>query len=138
MFYMTESEKWARRTPGVVALTAASDAAFVLFLKNANAALAVFRLLALTAIPANRLRYFKCRQWRNASARFRTRRFWRDFGDGGSVSSALCRHSGSSKEGTRPCMPMWALSSAIWWAAMLVLRVEAITTLVRYRRGAHV
>ena len=34
--------------------------------------------------------------------------------------------------------PMWALSSAIWWAAMLVLRVEAITTLVVYRRGAHV
>ena len=39
---------------------------------------------------------------------------------------------------TSVTMPMWALSSAIWWAAMLVLRVEAITTLVVYRRGAHV
>jgi hypothetical protein len=30
---------------------------------------------------------------------------------------------------------VWMLSSTIWWAVALVLAVEAVTTLVLYRRG---
>ena len=32
-------------------------------------------------------------------------------------------------------VPVWMLSSSIVWAAMLLLAVEATTTLVLYRRG---
>src|SRR6266508_493961 len=56
---MTDSEKWAWWTLGVVALTAAAYFAFVATLGSQMAATSVFALLALTALPASSRRYFK-------------------------------------------------------------------------------
>ena len=34
-------------------------------------------------------------------------------------------------------VPVWALAETIWWAATLVLGVQALTTIVLYRGGPH-
>jgi hypothetical protein len=34
-------------------------------------------------------------------------------------------------------LPMWMLSSTIWWSTMLLLTVQAVSTLVLYRSGSH-
>jgi hypothetical protein len=34
-------------------------------------------------------------------------------------------------------LPVWRLEEFIWWCSMLLLAVEAATTLLLYRRGQH-
>jgi hypothetical protein len=135
---MTDSEKWAWWTLGVVALTAAAYATFVALLKNANAAQSVFALIALTALPKSSRRYLQGRRLdereaaiANAALLAGFRAFWIAF-IGFVVAFGFIRGWDTSVT-----VPMWALSSTIWWAAMLVLAVEATTTLVLHRRGVH-
>src|SRR5437763_969766 len=59
---MTDSEKWAWWTLGVVALTTTAYAAFVALLGHWDAAQSVFALIALTALPKSSRRYFKGRR----------------------------------------------------------------------------
>ena len=60
---MTDSEKWAWWTLGVVALTAVAFFAFVATLGSGPASQSVFALMALTAVPASSRRKFKGRQF---------------------------------------------------------------------------
>jgi uncharacterized membrane protein len=56
---MSDSEKCAWWTLGVVALIIAAYGAFVAFLGHGPATVSVFALLALTAFPASSRRHFK-------------------------------------------------------------------------------
>ena len=135
---MTDSEKWAWWTLGIVALTAVAYATFVALLKNANAAQAVFALLALTAIPANSRRYFKGRRLDEREREISNKALLAGFRGLWIGLIGFVLPFGFIKGwDTSVTLPMWVLSSIIWWAATLVLAVEAITTLVLYRRGAH-
>src|SRR5450759_4045782 len=61
--HMTDSEKWAIWTLGVVALTAIAYFTFAALLGSGPKTQAVFALLALTAVPASSRRYFKGRRF---------------------------------------------------------------------------
>jgi hypothetical protein len=58
---MSDSEKWAWWTLGVVVLTIAAYGAFFALIGHISAIPSVFALLALTAIPASSRRHFKGR-----------------------------------------------------------------------------
>ena len=58
---MPNSEKWAWRTLGVVVMTIAACAAFLVFVGHGPAIISAFALLALTALPASSRRHFKGR-----------------------------------------------------------------------------
>ena len=135
---MTDSEKWAWWTLGVVALTAVAFFAFVATLGSGPASQAVFALLALTAVPASSRRHFKGRAFdereREISdkallAGFRT--LWLMF-----IGLVLTIGFVKGWDATLS-LPVWMLSSTLMWAMVLVLAVEAATTMVLYRRGSH-
>jgi hypothetical protein len=135
---MTDSEKWAWWTLGVVALTAAAYATFVALLGHWDAAQSVFALIALTALPKSSRRYFKGRRLdqreiyiANAALLAGFRALWVAF-IGFVVPFGFIKGWDTSVN-----VPMWVFSSSVWWATMLLLTVQATTTLVLYRRGAH-
>ena len=135
---MTDSEKWAWWTLGIVALTAIAYATFVALLGNPNAAQAVFALLALTALPAHSRRHFKGatldereRDISNKALLAGFRGLWI------ALIGFVLIFGFARGWDTSVTVPMWTLSSTVWWAAMLVLAVQATTTLVLYRRGEH-
>ena len=100
---MTDSEKWAIWTLGVVALTAIAYFTFVALRGSGPASQAVFALL--TAFRA----------------------LW-------VVFIGLVMTIGFVKGWkTTLSLPLWT----VWWAVMLMLTVESVTTLVLYRRGNH-
>jgi len=135
---MTDSEKWAWWTLGIVALTAIAYATFVALLKNPNAAQAVFALLALTALPAHSRRYFTGRMLDERERDISNKALLAGFRGLWVVFIGFVLIFGFARGwDTSITVPMWMLSSTIWWAAMLVLTVEATTTVVLYRRGAH-
>ncbi|MEO8591737.1 MAG: hypothetical protein ABI759_00305 [Candidatus Solibacter sp.] len=133
---MTDSEKWARWTLGVIALTILAWAAFVAFLGNGPAASSVFALLALAAIPAAKRRaHHRCLDERESEISHKAllagmRALWGAF-------IGLVLATGFLKGwDANLTVPVWLLTSAIWWAAMLILAVESIATLLLYR-GTH-
>ena len=136
---MSDSEKWAWWALGVVVLTIAAYGAFVAFLGHGPATSAVFALLALTAIPASSRRHFQRRTFdqrereiANKALRAGFSAFWLAF-------IGLFLAIGFIKGwDTTLTVPVWTLAEGIWWAATLVLGVEAMTTIVLYRGGSHV
>lgn len=132
---MTDSEKWACWTLGVVALTAIAFFTFAVLLGKGPASQAVFALLALTAVPTIKFRGRKLDEREKEIAEkaqlagFRT--LWLVFIG---VVMTLGFVKGWD---TTLSLPVWMLSSTIYWALMLVLAVEAATTLVLYRKGGH-
>ena len=134
---MSDSEKWAWWTLGVVVLTIAVYGAFVAFVKSGHAAL-VFGLLALAALPASRRRYFPCRHFdereraiANKALLAGFRAFWVAF-VGLTVAIGFIKGWDATLS-----VPVWALSQTIWWAVILVLGVQALTTILLYRGGPH-
>jgi hypothetical protein len=131
---MTDSEKWAWWTLGVVALTAAAYFAFVARFRSPAAATSVFALLALTAVPASSRRHFKGqrmdereREIANKALLAGMRALWLAF-------IALVMAVGFSKGWDASItLPVWQLQAMMYWSVMLLLAVEAITTLVLYR-----
>lgn len=135
---MSDSEKWAWWTLGVVALTIAAYGAFFAFLGHGPATASVFALLALTALPA-----FSRRQFQGPSFDEREREiagkaqmagfsaFWLAF-VGVIVAIGFVR----GWSGTLT-LPVWTLSEIICWAWILVMSVQSVTTIVLYRGGAH-
>jgi uncharacterized membrane protein len=133
---MSESEKWAWWALGVVALTIAAYGAFVAFRGHGPATSAVFALLALTALPASSRRNFRGRTFdererkisNNAlTAGFRS--FWLAF-------IVLVLAIGFIKGwNSTLTVPVWILSETLCWAAVLVLGVQSLTTIVLYRGG---
>jgi hypothetical protein len=135
---MTDSEKWAWWTLGVVALTATAYATFVALLRNGQAAQSVFALLALTAIPANSRRYFKGRRLDERERAISNAALLAGFRAMWLAAIGLVMTLGFVKGWDASLnLPIWMLCSTIWWAVMLVLGVEATTTLVLYRREQH-
>ena len=135
---MTDSEKWAWWTLGVVALTVIAFFAFVALLGSGPASGAVFALLALTAVPASSRRYFKGRQFderekeiANKALLASFRALWLVF-----IGLVMTIWFVKGWDATLS-VPVWMLISAICWATMLVLAVQSVTTLVLYRRGSN-
>ena len=135
---MSDSEKWAWWAIGVVVLTIAAYAAFVAFVKSGPAAISVFALLALTAIPASSRRYFTGRRFDERESAIANkallagfRAFWVAF-CGLIVAIGFIKGWDATLT-----VPVWALSETLWWAVILVLGVQALTTIVLYRGGPH-
>jgi len=135
---MSDSEKWAWWTLGLVALTIAAYGAFVAFVKSGPAATSVFALLALTAIPASSRRHFKGqhldereREIASKAVRAGFAAFWVAF-VGLIVAIGFIKGWDATLS-----VPVWALQQTLWWAVLLVLGVQALTTLVLYRGGPH-
>ena len=135
---MSDSEKWAWWALGVVVLTIAAYGAFFAFLGHNPAIPSVFALLALTALPASSRRYFKGitfdeREHAIASkallAGFRA--FWVAF-----IGLIMAIYFIKGWDATLT-VPVWTLAEVIWWAVILVLGVQALTTIVLYRGGSH-
>jgi len=135
---MSDSEKWAWWALGVVVLTIAAYGAFVAFIGHGPATSAVFALLALTALPASSRRYFKGltfdeREHAIASkallAGFRA--FWVAF-----IGLIMAIYFIKGWDATLT-VPVWTLAEVIWWAVILVLGVQALTTILLYRGGPH-
>ena len=135
---MSDSEKWAWWTLGVVALTIAAYGAFLAFLRHGPATSSVFALLALTALPASSRRHFKGRTFderereiANKALLAGFRAFWLAF-------IGLILAIGFTKGwDTTLTVPVWTLEETLCWAAALVLGVQSLTTIVLYRGGSH-
>ena len=135
---MTDSEKWAWWTLGVVALTLIAFFAFVATLGSGPASQSVFALLALTAVPASSRRKFKGRQFDEREKEIAEKALLAGFRAVWVAFIGLVMTIGFVKGWDATfSLPVWMLSSTLWWSAMLVWAVEAVTTLVLYRRGSH-
>jgi hypothetical protein len=133
---MTDSEKWAIWSLGVVALTAVAYFTFVALLGSGPASQSVFALLALTAVPANSRRKFKGRQFDEREKEIAGKALLAGFRAVWVVFIGVVMTTGFVKGWDATLsLPVWTLCSTIWWAMLLVLAVEAATTLVLYRRG---
>ena|SRR5271157_1001265 len=135
---MSDSEKWAWWTLGVVVMTISAYGAFRAALGHGPASASVFALLALTAIPASSRRHFhgrtfdeREREIANRAVRAGFTAFWLAFIG---VILAIGFIKGWD---TTLSVPVWTLAEAVWWAAILVLGVQALTTIVLYRSGSH-
>jgi hypothetical protein len=135
---MSDSERWAWWAIGVVVLTIAAYAAFVAFLGHGPATSAVFALLALTALPASSRRYFTGRTFDEREHAIASkallagfRAFWVAF-IGLIVAIGFIKGWDATLT-----VPVWALAQTIWWAVILVLGVQALTTILLYRGGPH-
>jgi magnesium-transporting ATPase (P-type) len=136
--YMSDSEKWAWWTLGVVVLTIAAYAAFVAFLKHGPATSAVFALLALAALPASSRRYFTGRTHDEREHAIASkallagfRAFWVAF-VGLIVAIGFIKGWDATLS-----VPVWTLMETLWWAVVLVLGVQALTTILLYRGESH-
>ena len=136
---MTASEKWAVWTLGVVGLTAIIFFAVVAVYGKGEASQAVFALLALTAVPASSRRKFKGRQFDEREKEIASKALLAGFRAVWLVCIAYVLWMGLANGWeTGVTMPAWMFSEFLWLLAMLLLAVEALTTLVLYRRGNHV
>ena len=135
---MTDSEKWAIWTLGVVALTVSAWFTFVALLGSGPASQSVFALLALTAVPASSRRHFKGRPFDEREKEIAAKALLAGFRAVWVVFIGVVLTIGFVKGWDATLsLPIWILSAIVWWAAMLVLAVEAAATLVLYRRGSH-
>jgi hypothetical protein len=133
---MTDSEKWAVWTLGVIALTVIAWFTFVALRGSGPASQAVFALLALTAVPASSRRHFKGRAFDEREKEISGKALLAGFRASWVMFIGLVMTIGfvNGWDATLS-LPMWMLSATVWWAAMLVLAVQSVTTLVLYRRG---
>jgi hypothetical protein len=136
---MTDSEKWAIWTLGVLALTIIAFFTFVALLGSGPASQSVFALLALTAVPASSRRHFKGRVFDEREKDIAGKAMLASFGAIWVAFVAVVVILGFVKGWDATLsLPMWKLSSILYWSMMLLLAVQAVTTLVLYRKGGHV
>lgn len=131
---MSNPEKWAWWTLGVVALTAAAYTTFFEVLGHSPAINSVFALLALTALTESKGRAIDERDLEIANKAFRVGLggFWLAF-------VSLVTATGFIKGwSVTLSVPLWILVESVFWAWNLVLGVKAATTVVLYRGGSHV
>jgi hypothetical protein len=129
---MTDSEKWSWWTLGVIALTLTAYFAVVAFLGNGPGRQSVFALLALNAVPSISRRNLKGRTFDEREKEIANKSLLAAFRALWLVFIGLVVTIGFLKGWeTTLSLPLWS----IWWAAMLGWTVEAVTTLVLYRRG---
>jgi magnesium-transporting ATPase (P-type) len=134
---MSESEKRAWWILGVILVTAAAYFVFVVFLKSGQVSLSVFALTALIAFPGlgrrSKHRIFdeRDREIANKALLASFRVIWLVF-------IGLVLAIGFSRGwDTSVTVPLWTLELILWWAVLLVVGVQALVTIVLYRRGTH-
>ena len=133
---MTKSENRAIWTLGVVALTITAFFTLLAVLKNGPASQAAFALLALTALHPRSRRKITGPDFDEREKEIANRALLAGFRAVWVVFIGVVMTIGFVKGWNATLtVPMWKLSATIWWAAMLLLAVEATTTLVLYRRG---
>jgi hypothetical protein len=135
---MSDPEKWAWWTLGVVVLTIAAYAVFLAFLGHGPRIDGVFSLLALTALPAFRGRPFTSRTFDERECNIAHKALLTAFRAFWLLFVALIVGIGHT-QGWHATLtvPVWILLEVLWWAATLVLGVQALTTILLYRRGSH-
>ena len=135
---MTDSEKWAIWTLGVLALTTIAFFTFVALLGSGPASQSVFALLALTSIPSSSRRVFKGRVFDEREKEIAGKAMLASLRAIWAAFIAVVMILGFVKGWNATLsLPMWMLSSTLLWSTMLVLAVQAVTTLVLYRMGNH-
>ncbi len=135
---MSDSEKWAWWTLGVVMMTIAAYGAFLAFLGHSPAIPSVFALLALTALPASSRRHFRGRTLDEREREIANKALRAGFSAVWLAFIGLILAIGFIKGwDTTLTVPVWTLLEAVWWAAILVLGVQSTTTIVLYRGGSH-
>ena len=135
---MTDSEKWARWTLGVVALTTAAYFVFVSTFGSQMAVTSVFALLALTALPSSSRRYFKGRRLDEREREIAAKALLAGFRALWVTFIALVIGAGLVRGwDTQVTLPLWRFEEMLLWSAMLLLAVESVTTLVLYRADGH-
>ena len=135
---MTDSEKWAIWTLGVLALTTIAFFTFVALLGSGPASQSVFALLALTSIPSSSRRVFKGRVFDEREKEIAGKAMLASLRAVWAAFIAVVMILGFVKGWNATLsLPMWMLSSTLLWSAVLVLAVQAVTTLVLYRMGNH-
>lgn len=119
-------------------MTTTAYGALLALLGHGPAITSVFALLALTALPASSRRRFRGRTFderereiANKALRAGFSAFWLAF-----ISLILAIGFVKGWD-TTLTVPVWTLVEAVLWATILVLGVQAMTTIVLYRGGAH-
>jgi len=119
-----------------VALTIAAYGAFVAFLGHGPATFSVFALLALTSVPASSRRYFKGRRFDEREQQIASKAnragfgaFWVAF-----VGLIMAIYFIKGWNATL-AVPVWTLTETLMWGFILIVGVEAVTTIMLYRGG---
>ena len=134
---MTDSEKWAVWTLGVVGLTTIAYFAFVALVGNGPASQSVFALLALTSVPATSRRYWKGIGFDEREKAISGKALLAGFRACWVAFVGVVMIIGWVKGwDSTLTLPVWMLCTTIWWAVMLLLAVQCVTTLVLYRKGS--
>ena len=135
---MSNPEKWAWWTLGVVLVTITAYAAFFLFVGYGPAINSVFALLALTALPAFSRRHFLGRAFDERELQIANKADRAGFGAFFLVFIALFVGIGVFKGwDTTLTVPVWTLGEVVFWAWILVLSVQAMTTIMLCRGRSH-
>jgi hypothetical protein len=135
---MSDAEKWAWWALGAGILTIAAYGAFLAFWGHGPAALSVFALLALTAFPASSRRHFTGRTFDERDRGIANKAVRAGFSACWVAFIGLILAVGFIKGwDTALTVPVWILAEAIGWASVLVLGVQALTTIMLYRGGSH-
>jgi hypothetical protein len=135
---MSNPEKWAWWTLGVVVMTIAAYAAFFAFVGHGPAINSVFALLALTALPASSRRHFLGRAFDERELEIANKALRAGLGAFLLVFVALIVAIGGIKGwDTTLTVPVWTLVEVVFWAWILVLSVQAMTTIILCRDGSH-
>jgi hypothetical protein len=131
---MTDSEKWAWWTLVGVGLTVI--AIFTFLALRGGPPRMTFSLIVLSALTANRRRRPEGRQFDEREKEIAAkalmagfRALWVAF-IGGALTIGFVKGWDATLS-----LPVWKLTATVWLAAMLLLTVESVTTLVLYRRG---
>ena len=91
--------------------------------------------MALTAVPPSSRRFYKRRILDEREKEIANKAMLASFRALMAVFIGLVLAIGFVKGwDATVSMPMWMLSLTVWWAFMLVLAVQSVTTLVLYRR----
>ena len=135
---MSNPEKWAWWTLGVVVMTIAAFAAFFAFVGYGPAINSVFALLALTALPASSRRLFGGRAFDERELEISNKALRAGFGAFWLGFIALFVAIGFIKGWDATLtVPVWTLAEVVCWAWILVLGVQAMTTIILCRDGSH-
>jgi hypothetical protein len=135
---MTNSEKWAWWTLGVIALTLIAFFALVAILRSVPASNSALALIALTALHPRSRRKFKGPDFDEREKKIAERALLAGFRAVWVVLFGTVMTIGFVKGWDATLsLPVWMLGFIIGWAMALLLAVEAATTLVLYRRGSH-
>jgi uncharacterized membrane protein YccF (DUF307 family) len=120
----------------VVALTITAFFTLLAVLRSVPASQAAFALLALTALHPRSRRKITGPDFDEREKEIAVKAMLAGFRAVWVVFTGLVLTIGFVKGWDATLVvPVWKLSSSLWWGVLLLLTVEAVTTLGLYRRG---